>query len=347
MILGAKFYLPLALLLILILCYSVSSILSPFIAGIVLAYLLNPITSYIENYTSRTIAAIISLLILIFLLVSVLFVIAPYLYQELAMFISDMPDYLRNLRSYLDPYVANFYNRFGLTGYEGNQGVLHRASQGLIKVSTGVLSNVLTSSLAFINVIALLIITPIVSFYLLRDWQGITKGFFDYIPRKHLRVTKKLCARIDRVLSGYIRGQLNVCFMLGVYYAIGLGFIGLNYGVLLGIVSGVLVILPYFGIAIGMVIGIILAYIQYSDITQVAIVMMVFLSGQFIEGNFITPKLVGDKVGLHPVVIIFALLSGATLFGFVGILFAIPFTASIWVLINHFLKLYKKSSSYK
>jgi predicted PurR-regulated permease PerM len=347
MFIGIRLYLLLGFICSIIFLYNISSILAPFIVGIILAYLLNPLTSIFEKYTSRGLAAIASLMILIMLLVALLLIIGPYFYYELSSFIIEMPEYLSNIRAYLNPYMESIYTKFGIKGYEGNEGVLHKASQGIVQLSSKLLANIWSSSIAFINIIALLIITPIVSFYLLRDWKNITKGFFDLVPRKKLKVIKKLCLQIDRVLSGYIRGQLNVCFLLGVFYSIGLGLIGLNYGILLGFVSGALVILPYFGIVIGMMIGIILAYVQSSDYTQVMLVISVYLTGQFIEGNFITPKLVGDKVGLHPAIIIFALLSGASLFGFLGILFAIPFAASLWVLINHFLLLYKKSSRYK
>jgi len=327
--------------------YSVSAILLPFILGVILAYLLNPLTLYLEKDLSRSFASIISLMILIVILVSAILVVGPYLYQELSMFVKEMPDYLANIGAILSPYIDQFYNSFGIKIYEGDNAVLQRASQNIIKLSTGLLANIWSSSIAFINVVALLIITPIVSFYLLRDWNEIADKFYDLVPRKNLTTVKDLFARIDRVLSGYIRGQLNVCFLLGIFYSIGLGAMGLSYGVLLGFVSGVLVLLPYFGVAIGMIIAVVLAYLQFGEYSQIILVVFIYLSGQFIEGNFITPKLVGNKVGLHPAIIIFSLLSGASLFGFVGILFAIPLTASLWVCLHHFITLYKKSSSYK
>jgi predicted PurR-regulated permease PerM len=330
-----------------ILLYSVSAILLPFVLGLILAYLLNPVTILLEKHISRSFAAVVSLLILILILVATLLVIGPYLYQELSLFVKEMPDYLANLRNVISPHIDEFYNNFGIKIYDGDNTVLQKASQNIIKLSTGLLSNLWNSSLAIINVVALLIITPIVSFYLLRDWQDIVMNFYNLVPRRHLKTVKSLMTQIDRVLSGYIRGQLNVCFILGVFYSLGLGLVGLTYGVLLGFVSGILVLLPYFGVAIGMSIGVVLAYLQFGDYYQIMLVLFVYLFGQFVEGNFITPKLVGDKVGLHPAIIIFSLLSGATLFGFVGILFAIPFTASLWVCLHHFVLLYKKSSSYK
>ncbi|MBT4921541.1 MAG: AI-2E family transporter [Rickettsiales bacterium] len=342
-----RFYIILCVICSSYFLYSISSILAPFMAGIIIAYLLNPLTSFFERYTSRGIASIGSLCILIVVLTVVILIIGPYLYHELTSLIIATPEYLHSIRQFLDPYIDDIYNKFGIDKRQNSDGMMQKISQYIIQLSSSLLGNIWSSSIALINVVALAIITPIVSFYLLRDWQNITKGFFDLIPRDNIKVVKGLCLKIDRVLSGYIRGQLNVCLLLGLFYAIGLGVVGLNYGILLGFASGALTIIPYFGIVIGMVIGIVIALMQYSDYTQVILVMSVFLIGQFIEGNFITPKLVGNKVGLHPAIIIFALLSGASLFGFIGILFAIPFAASLWILMSHFLLLYKKSSSYK
>jgi predicted PurR-regulated permease PerM len=327
--------------------YSISAILFPFVTGMIIAYLLDPLTTWLERYSSRGIASVSALLLLFALVIMALVVVGPYLYRELATLLMDMPTYLKNIRAFLMPYIDNLYQRLDIESYHKNGDVLHQVSQYIIRASSGLLTNVWSSGIALVNLIALIVITPIVSFYLLRDWQNIPKGFFDLVPRRQLKTVRKLCVEIDRVLSGYIRGQLNVCLLLSFFYATGLSLIGLDHAILLGFVSGILTIVPYFGVVIGMVFGIIIALFQTASYMQPALVVLVFVLGQFIEGNFITPKLVGDKVGLHPAFIIFALLAGASLFGFVGILFAIPVTASLKILLCHLLNLYKKSSSYQ
>jgi len=163
------------------------------------------------------------------------------------------------------------------------------------------------------------------------------------IPKKYRKSVKEQFLAIDHTLSGYIRGQTNVCILLGVFYAAGLSLVGLNHGFLIGFLTGVFSFIPYFGVFIGMFIGMAIAFFQFDSYMSIGLVLAVFLVGQFVEGNFVTPKLVGGKVGIHPVLIIFALLVGGALFGFLGILFAIPAIAVIGVLIRFMVKKYTKS----
>jgi predicted PurR-regulated permease PerM len=181
---------------------------------------------------------------------------------------------------------------------------------------------------------------------LLRDWDYITESIDSLLPRKHVDVIREQLAIIDATLAGFLRGQLNVCLLLGAYYAIGLSLVGLNSGFLIGMITGFMVIFPYVGLLVGMASGLAVAFFQFEDMMSIILVLLVFVSGQLLEGNFITPKLVGEKVGLHPVWIIFAMLAGAALFGFVGILIAVPFAAVVGVLTRFAISKYRDSDYY-
>ena len=246
----------------------------------------------------------------------------------------------------ITPYLDMIYHKFGYDDGMAQGVLLKEISEHTLMVSKNILSNILSSSIAVINLFALIFITPIVTFYLLRDWDLALNKISTYIPKKYkVEVTDQFVA-IDKVLSAYIRGQTNVCLILGVFYAVGLSMVGLDFGFLIGFLTGIFTFIPYFGVFIGMVIGTILALLQFDTYLPILLVLGVFILGQFIEGNFITPKLVGKKVGIHPVLIIFSLLVGGSLFGFLGVLFAIPTIAVIGVLVRSFFKKYIKSEFY-
>jgi len=331
-ILGAVFFL-----------HSISNILLPFIIGTIIAYFLDPAASKLEKVKiSRTIAAILILAVFIIIITAFIYVIGPILYIQTKSLIAKMPEYIKGIDSLMAPYLTDFYSKIG---YEEsyNFGLLKEISEFSLKFSSSIFSNIWQSSLKFINLFVLLFITPIVTFYLLRDWNKIVANIDNLITKKIKKETNQQFKEIDRVLSGYIRGQTNVCLILGVFYAISLSIIGLNYGFLIGFLTGIVSFVPYFGVFLGMFIGVVVAIFQYSNPLSIIIVLLIFIIGQFIEGNFITPKLVGNKVGIHPAIIIFALLAGGSLFGFVGILFAIPTIAIIGVLVRFTVKKYLQS----
>ena len=202
------------------------------------------------------------------------------------------------------------------------------------------------STLAVVNVLLLIFITPIVTFYILLDWHKITNKVESWFPKAHTKTIKEQLSYVDTALSGYIRGQTNVCLLLGAFYAVGLSLAGLDFGLFIGLATGILSFIPYVGILFGVTIGMMVALFQFGDSIHLLLVFAIFVVGQFIEGNFITPKLVGDKVGLHPVWIIFGMLSGAALFDFVGVLLAVPVTAVLGVIVRFAMKKYLSSPIY-
>jgi predicted PurR-regulated permease PerM len=206
---------------------------------------------------------------------------------------------------------------------------------------------VLTGSLVVVNILSLLFITPIVTFYMLRDWDVMVSKVNAWLPRQHAETIRIQLREIDRTLAGFVRGQATVCLALGTFYGVGLTAVGLDLGLIIGLGSGLVSFIPYLGTLSGFVIGVALAFAQAQDWHLPAMVAGVFIVGQVLEGNFLTPKLVGDKVGLHPVWVMFALLAGATLFGFVGVLLAVPVSAVIGVLVRFGLSRYLVSPLYK
>ena len=204
----------------------------------------------------------------------------------------------------------------------------------------------LSGGLAIVNVLALVFITPIVTFFLLRDWDEMVARIDKWLPRQWAPVIREQATLIDETLAGFVRGQSLVCLLLGTFYAIGLTIVGLEFGIVIGMLAGILSFIPYVGTIVGFVLSVGLAFAQYPDWLPIFIVVGIFLAGQAIEGNFLTPKLVGERVGLHPVWVIFALLAGGSLFGFVGVLLAVPVAAVIGVLARFALGRYLQSGYY-
>jgi predicted PurR-regulated permease PerM len=184
------------------------------------------------------------------------------------------------------------------------------------------------------------VITPVVTFYLLRDWDKLVAKLDQWLPRDSAETIRAQVALVDETLAAFARGQAIVCLLLGVFYGIGLTLVGLEYGLIIGLVTGLISFVPYFGMLTGMVVGVGLAFVQFDSLMPVVMVLAVFGVGQVIEGNVVTPKLVGDRIGLHPVWMIFALMAGGALFGFMGILLAVPVAATIGVLSRFALSRY-------
>jgi predicted PurR-regulated permease PerM len=200
-----------------------------------------------------------------------------------------------------------------------------------------------------LNIVSLLVITPVVSFYLLRDWNKLVDTVDSWLPRDHRDTIRGLLQDINHSIAGFLRGQMSVCALLGLFYGLGLAVLGLEGGLVVGLVAGLISFIPYVGSITGFIASIILAAVQFGPTAwlMLGLTAGLFALGQFIEGNFLTPKLVGSRVGLHPVWVIFALLAGGSLFGFVGVMVAVPMAAAIGVLIRFALAQYLASALFK
>lgn len=321
--------------------YMISGVLLPFVLGAGIAYFLDPAADRLEKWGfSRSVATAIITLTFFTILVLIGLLIIPTLAEQLSGLIADIPSYVQMFEDRYEPEIRDWL------------GMLPKGSLGNLKdpaigVAGSVASSVFHSGMAVVNVLSLFLLTPVVSFYLLRDWDRMVAKLHDLLPRPHVNTIREQLMIIDRTLAGFVRGQINVCVLLGTFYAVGLSLVGLKFGILIGLATGFLVILPYVGILFGMVTGLSVAFFQFDNMQHVGAVLAVFVVGQILEGNFVTPKLVGEKVGLHPVWVIFGMLAGASLFGFVGVLIAVPTTAVIGVLTRFALDKYVHSGYYK
>jgi predicted PurR-regulated permease PerM len=342
------FWLAAALVLVLLL-YVLSGVLLPFVAGLVLAYLLDPLADWLERRgVSRLIATIVILSTFVLLFVLALVLLAPVLAQQLSAFAARLPSYLMQLQAIAQERGGPLLERLGMgAGVGDTQKVLTdfagQATAWLTRVGQGALAG----GQAIAGIVSLLVITPVVAFYLLVDWDRMVAAVDGWLPVRQRATIRTLALQMDRAIAGFIRGQATVCLLLGLFYAVALWMMGLNFGVLIGIVAGLLSFIPYIGSITGLLLAVGVALVQFwPDWHMPLIAFAIFGLGQFVEGNFLAPKLVGEAVGLHPVWLMFALVAFGSLFGFVGLLLAVPLAAIVGVLARFALGQYLASPLY-
>jgi predicted PurR-regulated permease PerM len=327
--------------------YMISGILLPFIVALMVAYFLDPAADKLEELGLSRGVATFTITISFFLIIALaVILIAPVLYHQLLEMLQKIPSYIAMANERLLPSFSALLEQFAPDLIEKAKESASQISGYVLSFITTIVSNVWKSGLAVVNILSLLFVTPIVAFYMLRDWDNLLERIKGWLPAGSKEVIIQQAKEVDKTLSGYIRGQTNVCLILGAFYATGLSLAGLEFGFVIGLLTGILSFIPYVGLLVGFVLGIVIAIFQFGDVLNVAIVATIFIVGQVIEGNFITPKLVGDKVGLHPVWIIFGMMAGASMFGFIGILVAIPVTAVIGVFVRFSLAQYLKIPFY-
>lgn len=328
--------------------YAFQTVLSPFVIGFVVAYLLNPLIRRLQNGKHSRRAAVIVILVGFFgLLAGALAVAAPTVSREMNSFFDAAPQLLNEIWAQIRPYVMKAQNMAGVYTNGTLQETLKPVSQEVAKKSGGVVTGLFAGTAALIDAGLTLVISPIVAFFLMKDWPKITKWIDDMMPRDHESDLHKMLKQIDTKLAGFVRGQLTVCLVLGVGYAVALTLAGLNYGFFIGLATGLLSIIPYVGSTIGLVTSLTVAWFQEGTLSYVGIIAAIFFIGQFLEGNFLTPKLVGDSVGLHPLWVLFAVMAGGAVFGIFGMLLAVPVAAIASVVLAFGITKYKKSALYK
>ncbi len=324
------------------------TILLPFIAGMALAYFLDPVADRLERLgLSRMWATVVILVTFIVVFVLSLMIIIPILASQLNEFIQRIPGYITQLQTYITTSNAAWLPNWLSTQSEGiKENFSKYLSEGVGFLGT-LLAQIWNSGKALVDIASLLIVTPVVAFYLLLDWDRMIAKVDGWIPRNHVAVVRQIATELDSTIAGFVRGQGSLCLFLGIYYAVGLSLIGLNFGLLIGFLTGLLSFIPYVGSTVGLVLAAGVAVVQFwPDYVHLIIVVLFFFSGQFIEGNILQPKWVGKSVGLHPVWLMFALFAFGVLFGFVGVLVAVPAAASIGVLVRFALTRYLQSDLY-
>ncbi len=326
-----------------------SDVLLPFVAALVLAYLLDPLADRMERVGfSRLIATLLILGLFVVVLVLSLALLAPIIAQQFVAFMEKMPGYVSRLQVLISEQGAPLLQRLGIGSLasEAQKSVGDIVGKGA-EWAGSVLQSLWSGGQAVVGIISLLVITPVVAFYLLVDWDDMVASVDSWLPRQHADTIRTLVGEMDRAIAGFIRGQALVCLLLGLFYAVGLSLMGLNFGALIGLVSGFLSFIPYVGSLIGLVLAVGVAIVQFwPDWTMPLIALAIFLLGQFFEGNILAPKFVGASIGLHPVWLIFALVAFGSLFGFVGLLVAVPLAAMAAVLIRFALRQYLASQFY-
>jgi predicted PurR-regulated permease PerM len=334
-----------------LLLWLLSDILLPFVVGAVIAYFFDPVVVRLERTKlSRAWATMVVTVIAVLIAAAALTAVLPPLLSQLQDLIAGAPGLAVKAVQGLQPMIDPIRERMGLPPlslHELQQMVTQRAGQ-VLSFAGGFAGRLAQGGVAVINLFALLFLTPVVTFYLLRDWPKVLASINRALPLDHAATIRSLARDSNAAVAGYIRGQALVCLILGTLYAVGLTVVGLQFGFVIGLIAGLISFIPFVGTLVGGLLSIGMALAQFPpDWIGVVKVAAVFVLGNVVEGNLLQPKLVGDRVGLHPVWIMFALLAGGSLFGFTGVLIAVPVAAVLGVVVRHLMKRYRDSAFYR
>jgi predicted PurR-regulated permease PerM len=338
-----------ALIAFLLILYVLGDMLLPFIAGMALAYFLDPVADMLERWgIGRLAATIVILVCFVIAFILALLIIVPVLGAQIAGFLERVPDYiarLQRLLAGLDYEWLDWVRTGDDTLLAENSGELLRQGAAW---TAALVERLWASGMALINILSLIIVTPVVAFYLLYDWDRMVAKVDSWLPRDHRDTILAIARDIDDAVAGFVRGQGTLCLVLGIFYGGALTIVGLNFGLLIGLFAGLISFIPYVGSITGFLLSVSVALVQFwPNLVPIAIVAVIFFAGQFIEGNILQPKLVGSRVGLHPVWVMFALFAFGVLFGFTGLLVAVPAAAAIGVVTRYALGRYLRSELYR
>ena len=338
-----------AFLLLILVLWLLSPILLPFIAGLVLAYFLDPVADALERLGLPRIAATAAILILsILLLVLIGLLIVPILGDQIVKFAGDLPSLMQSLLARFNDVAPQWIKDALAKSGTDIQGSISDIAGKAAGWTATLLASIWSGGMALVNILSLLVVTPIVAFYLLADWDHLVVKVDGWLPRDHAASIRTIFTDIDAALAGFIRGQGTVCLLLGIFYALALTIAGLKFGLVIGLAAGLMSFIPFVGATVGGLMAIGVGLVQFwPDFGGILIIIGIFAVGQFIEGNFLSPKLVGGSIGLHPVWLMFALFAFGYVFGFVGLLLAVPMAAAAGVLVRFALNQYLASKLYR
>lgn len=338
---------------LILLIYLLGPILAPFLIAAIIAYICNPLVDRIETWKfgkfriNRTFASLLVLTFVCVIIMLLLLIVVPMLIKEFTLVVERLPQYLANLRDNVEPWMQK---NLGLTL---NMDLIHiqKILTNNLQAAAGSLSTAVQTigshGMTIIGWVANLLLIPIVLFYMLRDWHPMLASALELIPKRQQKFTKKLASEIDLVLAGFLRGQLTVMLLMSAFYAAGLLLAGLDLAIPIGVLSGLLGFIPYLGISLGMVLAVLAGLLEFNSLEQLIPIFVVYGIGQIIESFWLTPTIVGDRIGLHPIMVIFALLAGGQLFGFTGVLLALPASAAIAVALRYVRASYMHSDLYQ
>ena len=330
-----------------LLLYFTASVLSPFLFSAILAYICLPLVDRLDRRMPRWLAVVVVIILLVLSLLLLVLIVAPLVERQFSALLQNLPEYLEWIRQRLLPWLAanlgvelqldlDFLKRMFADGLSGDSEILKRVLPGLT-----------TGGMALIGFFVSVLLVPVVLFYFLRDWHEFLESIEALIPRRYHEWALRFFNEIDRVLGEFLRGQIAVILIMSVYFVVALWLAGLEYALPIGILSGLLVFVPYLGALVGLMLGTLAGVTQFDGILGLVWVWAAFGIGQLLEGFLVTPWLVGDRIGLHPVVVIFALMVFGSLFGFFGVLLALPVSAILLVGLRELQKRYLQSELYK
>lgn len=329
------------------LLYQLSPVLMPFLLSALLAYLADPIVDKLEaKKLSRTLSVTIVFAILFLILLVFLLVVLPLLSDQISALIKSLPDYVSVLQTTVVPWLNSIGIPVGSFDINTLKETLTKYWSEVGQVAGGIFSYIKGSSAVVLQLMTNLFLVPVVTFYLLRDWDLIVARFRTLLPRRYAARVIELTLECDDMLAAFIRGQLMVMLALSTLYSIGLALIGLELSLLIGITAGLVSFVPYLGLIVGIGLAGLAAFFQFHEWFPILMVILVFSSAQVIEGTVLTPRFVGERIGLHPVAVIFSVLAGGQLFGFIGILLALPAATVIMVVLRYALRRYLASRLY-
>jgi predicted PurR-regulated permease PerM len=336
-----------ALLGLAVVLWMLSPILAPFLAAAILAYILDPLVSVLEGKgLPRAVGAGLAVVALLLAVVVLLLIVMPVFYKEITQLVEQLPTLAEQLKTRFVPWLRDEFGiAISLDPSSFRQFVAENLSS-TSEIAKKLFSSLSVGGLAVLGFLINLLLIPLVLFYLLRDWTIVLGHVDKLVPRQIHPTLSKVAKEIDAVLSEFLRGQVSVMLIMAVYYATGLWLVGLDFALPVGLITGLLVFVPYLGSGTGLVLGTVAAVMQFPSANGVALVWAVFGAGQVIEGLVVTPWLVGNRIGLHPVAVIFSLLAFGQIFGFFGLLLALPASAAILVGLRHLRARYQTSALY-
>jgi predicted PurR-regulated permease PerM len=337
-----------AALVLLAALHWLGQVLTPFLIGAILAYLGTPAVDRAQaRGVPRSLTTLVVILFIGVLLAGLFFVLVPLIQSEVASATSRLPDLFAQFTDHVAPWLQQ---RFGVTlalDFDSVRAFIAENAQEAKNLSMTLLSSVKTGGLIVVSVLVNLALIPVVMFYLLRDWNMIVARIDDLVPRRWQAKVRTVAGQVDGVLAEFLHGQLLVMVALAIYYSVALSIAGLQRGLAIGILTGVLVFIPYVGFGLGFILGMIAAVLEWHGWPGFVAVVAVYGIGQLLESYLLVPFLVGDRIGLHPLAVIFALLAFGQLFGFVGVLMALPVSAILLVALRHLRAAYAASPVYR
>ncbi len=328
-------FLGILLIFVIFVLWILSPILPPFVVGLSIAYFLDPLVDFLEEKKINRGLATTLILIIFFMVFSlVFFLILPIIMNQFFEFLKNSPDLINRFQIFLDNTFE--FIEISLEDYQINE-MVSKLDFDSVSTLAELTAYILSSSMAILNTLGVIIITPVVSWYFLKDWDVIVAKINSLIPKKYTKEFNEITFDIDNVLSSFVRGQLTICLFMSIFYGIGLTVLGLKYSLIIGCFVGLISFIPYFGATFGFTISVILGLLEFNNTLFIGYIFLVFAVGQLLEGYILTPKLIGNKLGLHPVVIIFSILAGGSTFGLIGIFLSIPTLSIVIILAKKYL----------